>query len=129
MRFDWYQTTIDDTPHHVIDQLTKLGHEVRPNDSAAKAYRYKQGWEVHHNEHGVVARIFAGGNGDKPHALATSDATDAFVDLVRNQWPEKHLVTRYDAAQDFNEHGAYPRLRRVARKVAKEHRLGFHSIE
>jgi len=129
MRFDWYQTTIDDSPNNVIGILSKLGHEVRQNDSAAKAYRYKQGWEIHHHGRGVIARVFAGGNGDKPHALATSDETDAFVDLVRNQWPDKHLVTRMDAAQDFNEPGAYRRLRRVARKVAKDHRLGFHSIE
>lgn len=129
MRFDWYQTTIHDNPHHVIETLEKLGHEVRQNDSAAKAYRYRQGWEVHHNARGVVARIFAGGNGQHPHALASSDETDAFVDVVRNEWPDDHLVTRMDAAQDFNEAGAYPRLRRVARRVAKEHRLGFHCVE
>lgn len=128
MRFDWYQATIEDKPTDVVGMLAKLGHEVRVADGPAKAYRYKQGWEVHHNERGVVARVFAGGNGDKPHAIASSDETDAFVDLVRNEWAGRHLVTRMDAAQDFNEAGAYRRLRRVARKVAKDHRLGFPSI-
>lgn len=128
MRFDWYQATIEASPAVVISTLQKLGHEVREADSIAKAYRYKQGWEIHHNQHGVVAKIFAGGNGNNPHALASSDASDAFVDLVRNEWPDKHLVTRMDAAQDFNEAGSYRRLRRVARKVAKEHRMAFPAI-
>lgn len=128
MRFDWYQTTIEDTPSHAIETLKKLGHEVRPADGPARAYRYRQGWEIHHNERGVVARIFAGGNGDKPHALASSDETDAFVDLVRNEWAGRHLVTRMDSAQDFNEPGAFRRLRRVARKVAKSHRMSFSAI-
>lgn len=128
MRFDWYQATVEAKPDEVISTLLKLGHEVRTADGPAKAYRYKQGWEIHDNQKGVVARIFAGGNGDKPHVLASSDSTDAFVDLVRNEWSEKHLVTRMDAAQDFNEAGAYRRLRRVARKVAKGHRMSFPSV-
>lgn len=128
MRFDWYQATIEDKPLQVIDLLLKLGHEVRQSDGPAKAYRYKQGWEIHHNQRGVVARVFAGGTGIYPHALASSDETDAFVDLVRNEWEGRHLVTRQDSAQDFNEPGAYPRLRRVARNVAKARRMTFRAI-
>ena len=128
MRFDWYQATVEDSPVVVIETLKKLGHEVRTADGPAKAYRYRQGWEIHHNDLGVVARVFAGGNGDKPHVLASSENTDAFVDLVRTEWAGKHLVTRMDAAQDFNEPGAYRRLRRVARKVAKGHRMAFPAV-
>jgi hypothetical protein len=129
MRFDWYQATLEVPPLEVINTLSKLGHEVRRNDSAAKAYRYKQGWEVHNNDLGVVARVFHGGNGDKPHALSSSDATDSFVDLVRNEWEGRHLVTRMDSAQDFNDSTAFNRLKRISRKVAKDHRLGFPSIQ
>lgn len=125
MRFDWYQGTVEDSVPKVIETLAKLGHKVEANDGPARAYRYLQGWEVQHNDLGVVARVFAGGNGGKPHVLASSDSTDAFVDLVRNEWEGRHLVTRMDAAQDFVEPGAYRRLRRVARRVAKEHRMVF----
>lgn len=125
MRFDWYQATVDAPVHSTIEALAKLGHEVRSNDGPARAYRYRQGWEVLHRERGLVARVFAGGNGYRPHVLASSDATDAFVDLVRNEWPDLHLVTRMDAAEDFIEPGAYRRLRRVSRKVAKGHRMTF----
>lgn len=129
MRFDWYQTTIEDDPRRVVETLSKLGHELRPADSLAKRYRYNQGWAVHHNTSGVVAHVFAGGNGDKPHAFASSQATDAFVDLVRNEWTERHLVTRLDAAEDFIEENCFDRIRPVARKVAKRHRLNFSKYE
>jgi hypothetical protein len=125
MRFDWYQSTVDDGVNNVISMVSKLGNSIVQNDGFARCYRYRQGWDVLHQTNGVVARVLAGGNGDKPHVLASSDATDAFVDLVRNEWPDRHLVTRMDAAQDFLEPGGYVRLRRVSRRVAKGHRLSF----
>lgn len=129
MRFDWYQATIEDKPHAVLEQVQKLGHEIRVADGAARRWRYRQGWEIHHRDKGAVALVMAGGNGEKPHALATSDAADAFAHLVRECWPEQHLVTRVDAAQDFYEAGAFDRLRKECRKVAKHHRLAFPRIE
>lgn len=129
MRFDWYQATIEDKPHAVLDQVKKLGHEVRVADGAARRWRYRQGWEVLHRDKGSVALVMAGGNGDKPHALATSEAAEAFAALVRDVWPDRHLVTRVDAAQDFYEVGAFDRLRKECRKVAKQHRLAFPKVE
>lgn len=125
MRFDWYQTSIEDKPLAVLDKVSKLGDEVRPADGLAKCYHYNQGWAIHSNTRGIVAHVLAGGNGGNVHALASSDHTDSFVDLVRTEWPERHLVTRMDAAQDFNEERCYDRLRRVSRGVAKRHRLSF----
>jgi hypothetical protein len=129
MRFDWYQTTIEDNPIHVIETIKKLGHELRPADSLARKYRYSQGFAVHHHQDGVVAHVFAGGNGDKPHAYASAEATDAFVALVREEWPDRHLVTRMDAAEDFNESGAFDRLRPLLKRIAKRHQLSFPKIE
>lgn len=129
MRFDWYQTTIDAEPLFVVQTIAKLGHELRSADALAKRYRYNQGWAVHHNQTGVVAHVFAGGNGNRPHAFASSDATDNFVSLVRHEWPDRHLVTRLDAAEDFNEEGSFDRIRPVARRIAKRHRLSFPKHE
>lgn len=128
MRFDWYQATIEEDPSRALEVIAKLGHAAEPADGIARKHRYSQGWQINHNERGTVAVVLAGGNGDKPHAYATSDNTDAFVDLVRNEWPDRHLVTRMDAAEDFNDATAYDRLRRVALRVAKAHRLSFPSI-
>lgn len=128
MRFDWYQTTIEDNPLAVLEQVRKLGHEVRTADSAARRWRYRQGWEVLHETRGTVALVMCGGNGDKPHAIATGEAAEAFSEVIRDHWPDRHLVTRCDAAEDFNEAGAFVRLRRVARRIAKANRLAFPQI-
>lgn len=129
MRFDWYQTSIDEQPRVGIDTLAKLGHELRPADALARKYRYHQGFQVHHNNRGVVATVLVGGNGKRIHAFASSQATDAFVDLVRTEWPDRHWVTRADSAEDYIDAGAYDRLRTVARRIAKRHRLRFPRYE
>ena len=128
MKFDWYQATIEDNPLAVLEQVKKLGHEVRAADSAAKRWRYQQGWEVLHEKRGTVALVMCGGNGDRPHAIATGDAAEPFAEVIRDHWRDRHLVTRCDAAEDFNESGAYVRLRRVARRIAKANRLAFPQI-
>lgn len=125
MRPDWYQVTIEDRPSRVLEVVGKLGHELRPADQLARKHRYDQGFAVLNNDTGIAAHVFVGGNGGKPHALATSDAADAFMALVREEWPERHLVTRVDSAQDFTEPGGYDRLRAVAMKVAQERRMRF----
>lgn len=125
MRPDWYQATIEDTPQNVMGFVSKLGSEVRPADQMARMYRYEQGYAVLNQTRGVVAHVFTGGNGGKVHAFATSDAADNFMSLCRNEWPERHLVTRVDPAQDFNEAGAYDRVRRVAYRVAKARKMRF----
>lgn len=128
MKFDWYQATVEDNPLAVLEQVRKLGHEVRAADSAARRWRYRQGWEVLHESRGTVALVMCGGNGDKPHAIATGEAAEAFAEVIRDHWRDRHLVTRCDAAQDFNEAGAYARLRRVARRIAKANRLAFPQV-
>lgn len=125
MRPDWYQATIEDSPARVLEVVGKLGQELRPADQLARKHRYDQGFAVLHHDQGVVAHVFVGGNGGKPHALATSDAADGFMDLVRNEWPDRHLVTRVDPCQDFLEPGGYDRLRAVALKVAAGRRMRF----
>ena len=128
MRFDYYAARVETEPPALISECLKLGHEIRPCDGLAKAYRYRQGFQVHSHQRGVVATIFAGGNGVHPFAYATSDATDAFVDLVRTRWPDRHLPTRMDPCQDFNDAEAFTRLRRIGRGVAKEHGLAFPAL-
>ncbi|WP_155710313.1 hypothetical protein [Burkholderia stagnalis] len=76
----------------------------------------------------MVANVFVGGNGDRPHAFATSDEAQQFSDVVRGEWPDKHLVTRMDSAEDFYESGGYDRLQKVTRKIARAHRLSFASV-
>lgn len=125
MRPDWYQATVEDDPSRVLETVGKLGHKLNPADQLARRYRYEQGFAVEHNDQGVVAHVFVGGNGGNPHVLATSDAADAAMTMLRTEWPSRHLVTRVDPCQDFVEPGGYDRLRAVALKVAQEHRMRF----
>lgn len=127
-RFDYYSTRIEVPPPVVIGELQKLGHELRPCDGLARAYRYRQGFQVHHHTKGVVATVLSGGNGEHPFAWASSDSTDAFVDLVRGNWREQHLPTRLDPCQDFNDPKAFERLRRIGRDVAKGAKLAFPAV-
>jgi len=127
VRFDWYQATIEDVPAAVIEAVSSLGHCVSEADNLAHRYRYDQGFSVH-DESGIVAHVFSGGNGKNPHAFASGGDTDAFVKLVRSLWPDRHLVTRADAAEDFHEKGAYDRILDVSRAVAADCGLQFLSI-
>mgnify|MGYP003376034562 CR=1 FL=1 len=123
MFFDWYQGTIQDDAVTVLETLKKLGTETRVNDSIARMYHYKHGIQIHSNS-GVVATVLF--DGDKhPHAFATSDQAHTFAEVLREEWPDKHKVTRVDATQDFHEFGSYERLRKVCKTVAKDHKLKF----
>lgn len=128
MRFDYYQATIEDDPRLVVTTLAKLGHELQPCHNLAKAYRYQEGYRILHNDVGHVGTVMLGGNGPNAHAFASSDATDAFCDLVRNQWPDRHLVTRFDPCQDFNDGTARKKLTRVMRRYAKARRMRLQVI-
>jgi len=57
MRFDYYGTRVEVLPPALIEECLKLGHELRPCDGLAKAYRYRQGFQVHHHQKGVVATV------------------------------------------------------------------------
>lgn len=129
MRFDWYQATIEADTLSVLNSVSKLGSEVINADSMARRYRYDQGFAVCHPQRGVVAHVLAGGNGKNPHAFSSGEDSDSFVDLVRSLWPSQHLVTRMDSAQDFHEVGAYERLLKVSKRIAKDHHLRFPKIE
>lgn len=128
MRFDYYQTTIEDDPRRVVETLAKLGHQLDPCHNLAKAYRYAEGYRIQHNDLGPVGTVMLGGNGPYAHAFASSEATDAFCSLVRNEWPDRHLVTRFDPCQDFNDGKARRTVTRVMRRYAKARRMRLQVI-
>ncbi|MDZ4284192.1 MAG: hypothetical protein U1C04_25970 [Hydrogenophaga sp.] len=128
MRFDYYQATIEDDPRRVVDTLAKLGHQLDPCHNLAKSYRYSEGYRIMHNDVGLVGTVMLGGNGPYAHAFASSEATDAFCSMVRNEWPERHLVTRFDPCQDFNDGKARRTLTRTMRRFAKARRMRLQVI-
>lgn len=129
MHFDWYQATIDDSPRHVVDAVATLGDGLQSAEIMARKYRYKSGFAIYSDVDGIIAHVLYGGNGDKPHAFSSGVNSQRFSNLVRHVWPDDHVVTRLDVAQDFNDSSAYGRIKKVARRIAKEHRMRFSSIE
>lgn len=127
MRFDYYASTIEDDSKRVIDALAKLGHEVKPCHNLAKAYHYADGYEVQNHQTGLACRIFTK-DGQRPYAFASSEATEAFCDLVRNEWTDRHLVTRLDPCQDFYDGKARRKVTGIMRRMAKERRMRLRVI-
>lgn len=127
MRFDWYAATIPQDPNVVILTLSSvLEADVR---SSKGMHGYTQGFEFVHPDRGVIARCLSGGNrGAHPHAWASGDDTDKFVQVVREFFPQ-HEVTRFDSAEDFSSPGIFENLRSTLRNVALDHRLKFPCIE
>ena len=129
MRFDYYSATVETDPMTVLKTLSKLGDPTLTKrcDGLARAYRYDNGWEIVHPDTGTVCKVLVA-DGKRPFAFASSDATDAFTDAVREEWPTRHLVTRMDPCEDFYDESARLKIRRLMRSVAKERRMHYQVI-
>jgi len=129
MRFDWYQCTISAPSSEVFHSIASLGDSIEKADSLARVYRGDSGYRVISDGRSIATIVTGGQYGsERVHAWATSDDTDSFVDVVRNEWPEAHQVTRADAAEDFVEGsskgvivGAMLNLARRNRRMYCEH--------
>lgn len=120
-RFDWYACTILDRPAKLIAILcSRLGGTsvpTKPFHGYAEAVHIKSGDRV-------LATVYYGGAFAWPHAFASSDETDAFVDVVRDVWRNDHSVTRMDAALDFDDGpGTYQALLDICTRLAAGERV------
>lgn len=122
MKFDWYQATIDEDSKSVVSMLLKSGDNLEPCDSLAKKMAFGSG--VHVLREGLtISTVLWGGHNKVTHAWASSDNTPKFVDVVRNEWPDNHTVSRMDSCQDFG--GSFEDMRQECLKVAKKHYIRF----
>lgn len=100
-RFDWYAATINAG----VDQLRFiLCRDFAATATVEEGARHGfHNREVIRNAEGqAVATLLHGGNGDIPHAFASSDHAHTFAGIVREYWPDRHRVSRMDACLDFD---------------------------
>lgn len=129
MRFDWYQGTV---PERDVQEVCKV---------VGSAFDYLNAWRPGRAQNGyeraaelatgsiVKARIMWGGvNADHGvHVLASGDDAPVLARCVRERWPD-HKVSRFDSCEDYDEPGAYERLREIALRVATKHDVKANEI-
>jgi DNA relaxase NicK len=120
-RFDWYSATIVEDPLILVQVLcAELG-------GSAEVVSPKQGYTAAQaitRDGSRIATVFYGGRNGHPHAFASSDATPAFVEVVRRCWPN-HRVTRMDVALDFDQPGAFDTLLQIVRSLRDDQALAY----
>ena len=128
MHFDWYQCTIEErNPHTVISSLNTLATKCASLRARPRCGGTRKRGTFFTRKLASLLPSFMG-------AMATSCTRTLpdpgpFSEVIRACWKGKHLVTRRDAAQDFNDPRAYARLRRIGKRIAKDKKLTFTSIE
>jgi hypothetical protein len=117
-RFDWYAATVNESVERLQHVLAReLGGEWKPRDGARHGFQNREELELLDGTTG--ATLLHGGNGDLPHVYASSDACDAFVSVIRGNWPDRHKVSRMDAALDYdNGSGTWETLLGFCRGIA-----------
>lgn len=99
-RFDWYAATVNVNVDDLRGVLTRdLLGTARPEEGARHGFHNRE--VVRDRDGHVLATILHGGNGDIPHAFASSDYAHDFAGLIRRYWPDRHRVSRADTALDF----------------------------
>jgi hypothetical protein len=101
-RFDWYAATINVGVDRLRDTLCdELSATAAPEEGARHGFHHREAFRD--LEGRTVATLLHGGNGDLPHAYASSDTADRFASIIRRHWGDAHRVSRMDAALDFDD--------------------------
>lgn len=119
-RFDWYAATVREDPAVLLRSFAdELGGDIvagTPHNGYATASHIKV-------KDSNVITVYSGGRNGNPHAFASSDDTDRFVELIRSlddygnpRFP--HHVTRMDTALDFDAPGAWDDLYAICERLA-----------
>ena len=120
MRFDWYSGTFTEDVGELVGAFAaNLGAEV---EEGRGLHGYTRGYELK-NATGTVARFLGGGPNGRPTGWASGEDTDAFVDVARGLYPDRHYVTRFDSAEDFVSPDAFEELQSACLTIADERRL------
>jgi hypothetical protein len=124
MKFDWYAATVPGVPPMEVLEAVRRGL----NGSVTEGRRrlgYAQSFRIEDRRGDLLAEVLAGSVGRNdlaPHAVATGEKAQEFSRVLREAFPE-HRVSRFDAAEDFNEPGAFAGLTNVMGEIALANRV------
>lgn len=126
MREDWFQATVKLPPACVLPKVAMLGDSLTTDTKTGRQMFYPYGFQV--SRAGV--KIADGGfheyeEGQHTHVRATSDNAPAVADLLRHEFGNHLHVTRIDVCEDFENREAFTSIHKIAKKIAKEHRVAF----
>lgn len=120
MRFDWYQATFTEDIDELVGSFAaNLGTQVVEGRGL---HGYTRSYNLE-NATGTVARFLGGGPNGRPSGWASGEDTQAFVDVARGLYPDRHYVTRFDSAEDFVAPDAFEKLQAACLSMADERRL------
>lgn len=118
MKFDWYQATCEGKPEVIVDALLREWPDasVRPGRACNG---YARGYELA-NGSSKCATVQYGGQAMGPGVHVTATGGNAPAAAVALRRGIVHRVTRADAAEDFEEVGAWDKLFAIGIEVAED---------
>lgn len=124
MNFDWYAATLPGVaPMESLEAIKAgMGGTV---EEGRRRLGYAQCFQVKDTAGDTVAEVLCGSVGKnrlETHAVATGSNAPQFVQVLRSAYPD-HRVTRFDAAEDLDELGAFERITETMGEVATLHRV------
>lgn len=131
MKFDYYAATL---PELQYAPALEVLHALLPGklvDHQRGRNGYTNYWTIE-GPQGILCTFMAGGRNRCPNAFATGVHAPDFINAVRDHWPGNHNVTRVDAAEEFDDPGAWDKLSKTFLSVADQlglevqHRGDFH---
>ena len=124
MKFDWYAATVPGVPPMEVLEAVRRGL----NGSVVEGHRrlgYSQCFRIEDRCGDLLAEVLAGSVGKNdlpPHAVATGEKAQEFSRVLRETFPD-HRVSRFDAAEDFDEPGAFAGLTNTMGEIALANRV------
>ena len=121
-KFDWYQSTVEDSPESVSSWAKQVWPDgilrpCKPKNGTADAFQMCLGDLV------VMTAMWGGGmDGHGVNIFASGCDAPFFAQQVRRRWPI-HRVTRADVAIDFNGPGAWDWGFALLKGYAEEYKL------
>jgi hypothetical protein len=128
MKFDWYQASVPDVPPEVVMQALSSSEYYGEwvESKASKGYDIGAHFVIGDQ---VKYRLKHGGQNAEFGANVTASGGDApkLAEVLRQAFP-RHRVSRVDSCEDYHHADAYPYLRGIGLRIAKQFNVDVREI-